>query len=329
VNATTWGVTVPLAELGLQDHAGLWPQLADQGYGAVWTAEAGGTDAIVPLASAAAEPRLDIGCAVVSVFTRSPSVLAVTASTLARLAPGRVRFGLGSSSHTIVAGWNGTPFEKPFSRTRDVLRFLRQALTGERVTGTFDTFTSSGFRLAQPPETPPEILLAALRPRMLALAGDEADGVILNWVGAKDAGRLAGEVRSRNPRARVADRIMVLPEPDFDAVRRAVAPFAAGYLTTPVYRDFYRWLGHAALVDEISALWERGERREAVAAVPDELIDLVCVWGDPERCRRELAAYVDAGVTDPVLAVLPSGTTAREALAVLAPVPTAAPTPAG
>ena len=329
MKATTWGVTVPLGELGLPDHADLWPELADDGYGAVWTAESGGTDAIVPLAMAAAEPRLEVGCAVASVFTRAPSVLAVTAATLGTLASGRVRFGLGASSTNIVAGWNGIPFEKPYSRTRDVLRFLRHALAGEKVVGTFDTFTSSGFRLANPPETPPELLLAALRPRMLALAGDEADGVILNWVGAQDAGRLVDEVRSRNPRARVVDRIMVLPEADFDAVRRAVAPLVAGYLTSPVYRDFYRWLGHAALLDPVVTAWERGERREAVAAVPDELIDLVCVWGDPQRCRRELAAYVDAGISDPVLALLPSDTAPRAALASLAPARIAAPAPAG
>ncbi|MBF6207824.1 LLM class F420-dependent oxidoreductase [Nocardia abscessus] len=320
MGVTTWGFSVPFQGLTLPEHTDFWSELADHGYGSVWTSESASTDAITPLGLAAAEPRLDLGCAVVSTFTRAPSVLAVTAATLARVAPGRVRFGLGASSPNIVSGWNGIAFDHPYSKTRDVLRFLRQALAGERVRDHFDTFSSNGFRLVDPPSQPPELLLAALRPRMLALAGDEADGVILNWVSASDVRRLVDEVRSRNPKARIVDRVMVCPTGDFNLVHKTLAPIVAAYLSTPVYRKFYEWLGHASWVDPVASAWEQGERSAAIAAVPDELIDAVCVWGTPERCRSGLSAYADAGVTDPVLALVSSTPVDRSTVAKLLPV---------
>jgi probable F420-dependent oxidoreductase len=318
--AASWGMTVPLTGMPLSEHASVWAELADGGYTSVWSAEAAGTDGVVPLALAAAEPRLRLGTAILPVFTRAPSVLATTAATLAELAPGRVMIGLGASSPNIVSGWNGISFERPLHRTRDVLRFLRRALAGERVSGEFDTFSSTGFRLTERPEQPPELLLAALRPGMLRLAGEEADGVILNWVSEGDVGRMIEIVRERNDQARVVDRVMVRLGEDFESVRAAVAPLVAGYLTTPVYREFYAWLGHGARLTPVVEAWERGDRAGAVAAVPDELVDAVCVWGSADTCRRRLAKYRKAGVTDVVLALLPSEVGVRDAVSALAPV---------
>ena len=122
-------------------------------------------------AAAQVTARLQLGTLVASAAVRNPAALARAAATLHDLSNGRFVLGLGASSPVIVGNWNGIAFEEPYRRTRDVLRAVRTALAGQRVDGTFDTFTVQRFKLEQAPTPPPPILLAALRPQMLALAG--------------------------------------------------------------------------------------------------------------------------------------------------------------
>jgi probable F420-dependent oxidoreductase len=182
-----WGATIPFQGVPLREHGPLVSALAASGYTDVWSSEVAGTDAFTPLALASVwAPSLRLGTAIVPVFTRGPALLAMSAATLAAAAPGRFVLGLGASSPTIVSDWNGLPYGAPWHRTRDVLRAVRAALAGGRVTGDFDTVRIRRFALEQAPEIPPPIMLAALRPRMLRLAGAEADGVILNWLAPDD-----------------------------------------------------------------------------------------------------------------------------------------------
>ena len=157
------------------------------GYSDIWSAEADGVDAFTPLALAAAwEPRLRLGTAIVPAYTRSPALFAQSVASLADAAPGRFAIGIGSSSNVIIERWNGLPFVEPYKKVRDVMRFLRDAMTGEKITKQYDTFKVDGFRLGVRPEVKPPILVAALREGMLRLAGREADGAIINWLSADD-----------------------------------------------------------------------------------------------------------------------------------------------
>ena len=127
------GMTVPLPG-PLHTHRDKLVELADLGYTDIWSAEADGADAFTPLALAAAwEPRLRLGTAIVPAYTRSPACLAQSVATLADAAPGRFAIGIGSSSNVIVERWNGVPFVEPYKKVRDVVRFLRDALSGEKV----------------------------------------------------------------------------------------------------------------------------------------------------------------------------------------------------
>ncbi|HEX4658271.1 MAG TPA: LLM class F420-dependent oxidoreductase [Streptosporangiaceae bacterium] len=313
-------MTVPLDGVPLAEHPALYRELADAGYTDLWSAESNGADGFTPLAlAAAAEPRLRLGTAIVSSFTRGPALLAQSAAAMAAAAPGRFVLGVGASSNVIVQRWNGIGFDKPYSRTRDVVRFLRAAFTGERVAAQYDTFRVDGFRLGLVPETPPKIMVAALRERMLRLAAREADGVILNWVSPQDVKRIAAIVAEENPAAEIVTRIMVCPSPDADAVRGVVRSLITGYLTVPVYRAYQAWLGHADVLAAMWRAWDAGDRKGAVAAVPDEVVDSVCVHGSPGECRRQIAGYASSGATTPVLALLPVGFDSREALRRLAP----------
>ena len=144
--------------------------------------------------AAAWEPRLRLGTAIVPAYTRSPALFAQSVASLADAAPGRFAIGVGSSSNVIVERWNGVPFEEPYKKVRDVVRFLNDALGGEKVKQTYDTFEVNGFRLGIRPEQKPQILVAALREGMLRLAGREADGAIINWLSAGDVSTVAGIV---------------------------------------------------------------------------------------------------------------------------------------
>jgi probable F420-dependent oxidoreductase len=321
-NATGWGITVPFDGVTLDAHPAMYRWLADLGYTDLWSVEAAGADGVTPLALAAAvEPRLALGTAILSAFTRGPALLAQTAAAMAECAPGRFALGIGASSDVIVGRWNGIRYERPYARVRDTVRFLRAALAGEKVVHDYDTFSVEGFRLARVPRRPPQLLVAALRERMLRLAGEEADGVILNWVSPADVARVVPYVREANADARIVARVMVCPSTDADAVRRLIRPLVTSYLTVPVYEKYHAWLGRGAVLGPMWAAWAAGDRRAAVEAVPDEVVDDFCVHGTPEECQARLDEYVTSGVTTPVVALIPLDGDVRGAVAALAPTP--------
>jgi probable F420-dependent oxidoreductase len=313
-------LTLPLPGVPLIEHADVVRALPALGYTDVWSAETNGYDAFTPLALAAAwEPTLRLGTAIVPVFTRGPALIAMSAAALAAAAPGRFVLGLGASSPVIVGGWNGMAFDRPYERTRDVLRAVRAALAGERVDGKFDTMAIKRFRLEQPPHPPPPIVLAALRPRMLRLAAREADGAILNWLAPYD---VAQSLDAMGPGdAEVVARIFVCPTEDAGYARQLGRVLISSYLTVPAYAAFHDWLGRGERLRAMHELWAAGDRKAAGAAVPDDVVDDLVVHGSAAACREQVQAYADAGVTTPMLALLPTpdGPPSLDLLRTLAP----------
>jgi probable F420-dependent oxidoreductase len=313
-----YGITVPFDGVPLAEHRSWYEELVELGYTDVWSSEADGTDAFTPLALAAAwTPGLRLGTAIVPAFTRGPALLAQSVAALAEAAPGRFVFGIGTSSNVIVEGWNGIPFEMPYQRTRDTVRFLRQALTGDRVDFESDTLRVRGFRLGRAPAVVPPILVAALRPGMLHLAGREGDGAILNWLAAGDVAKVAGEV---GPGKEIVARLFVCPSEDADTVRAQARRLVAAYLNVPVYAAFHEWLGRGPELQGMWDAWKAGDRRAALAAIPDDVVDDLVLHGSPAAVRAHIDRYVTAGVTTPALAVMPfAGIDVRQAIRQLAP----------
>jgi probable F420-dependent oxidoreductase len=300
-----WGLTIPLTGVPLAEHADIIRALPDLGYTDVWSAETNGTDAFTPLALAAAwEPTLRLGTAIVPVYTRGPALIAMSAAALEAAAPGRFVLGLGASSPVIVGNWNGIPFEEPYQRSRDVLRAVRTALAGGRVDAQFDSFTIKRFKLEQPPAQPPKIVLAALRPQMLRLAGRESDGAILNWLASTDVAQCTAGIG--NADAEVVARIFVCPTEDPEFARNIGRLLISTYLTVPAYAAFHDWLGRGAVLRPMHEAWAAGDRQGAAAAIPDEVVDALVVHGSPQACREHVQAYVRAGVHTPVIALLPT-----------------------
>lgn len=301
------GMTVPLPG-PLHSHREKLAELADLGYTDIWSAEADGADGFTPLALAAAwEPRLRLGTAIIPAYTRAPACFAQSVATLADAAPGRFAIGIGSSSNVIVERWNGVPFEEPYRKVRDVVRFLRDALSGEKVAKAYDTFEIQGFRLGIRPEQTPPILVAALREGMLKLAGREADGVIINWLAPEDVPRVVGVVgeAAGGEDREVVARIFCCPSENAEVVRSAAKFAIAAYLNVPVYAEFHRWLGRAEVLQPMWDAWQAGDRKAALAAIPDSLVDELIVHGSPAACRERIQAYFDNGVTTSSLAILP------------------------
>ncbi len=321
-----YGMTIPFDGVPLSEQRDWIVELEDLGYTDVWSSEANGADAFTPLALASAwAPSLRLGSAIVPAYTRGPALLAQSVATLADAAPGRVAFGIGTSSNVIVEGWNGIPFDDPYRQVRDMVRFLRGAMAGEKMSGRYGRSEVKGFRLGIRPAQQPAILIAALREGMLRLAGREGDGAIINWLSADDVTTVApivqaagAEAAEPGPREVVA-RIFVAPTTDREAVVGMGRFAIAAYLSVPVYAAFHEWMGRGEQLADMWRLWGEGDRKGALAAIPESLVDELIVSGTPEQCREHIQRYVDNGVTTPALALLPFGYDQRQAVRDLAP----------
>ena len=216
----------------------------------------------------------------------------------------------------IVERWNGLAFEKPYQRVRDTIRFLRAALSGEKVTEEYETFAVKGFRLGiTVPEQPP-ILVAALREGMLKLAGREGDGAIINWLSADDVKTVVPHVGADKE---IVARIFVFPNDDAGMARAVGKRAIASYLTVPVYAAFHEWLGRGDELKNLWRLWKEGDRKAAADSIPDHVVDELLVWGKPEQCREHIQRYIDNGVTTPAPALFCGPDQLRAVLEALKP----------
>ena len=302
-SAPRWGITLPLHGYALAEQRELVSSLADLGYTDAWSSELSGVDAFTPLVLASQwTDRLRFGTAIASVYTRGPALLAMTAATMAELAPGRFVMGIGTSTPVVVEQWNAIPFEAPYQRSRDTLRFLRSALAGEKVTEQYETFSVGGFRLERPPAAAPELALAALRPQMLRLAANEADAAITNWLAPADVPRVRA---AAGPDCELIARIFVCPTTDVDLARMIGRRLVTAYLTVPAYYAFHEWLGRGELIRPMLDRWQAGDRKGASAAIPGQVVDDLVIYGDLETCRDRIAQYCAAGLDTPVIAIVP------------------------
>jgi probable F420-dependent oxidoreductase len=298
-----WSLSVPLDGYGLAEHRELAQEAERLGYTDAWSFEVDGVDGFSPLAVVALDTRLRVGTAIANVFTRGPATLAMCAAGLAEIAPGRFCLGIGAGSQPIVEAWNGGTFRRPATRVREMVGFLRLALAGERVVFRGTELVVDGFRLSRPPAQPIPIYVAALRPGMLQVAGEVADGVILNWLSAEDAGRSVHVVREaaagkgRDPGAvEITARVFVDVDPPGPASDVVVRRQVTAYLNVPVYRAFHEWLGRAEQLTPMWDAWASGDRKGAVAAVPEEVVRDLILRGSVDEIRSRVQRYLDAGV---------------------------------
>ncbi len=308
---TRLGLAVPFSNpMSLADHLELAREAEARGYDAAWTAEVGGPDAVTTMTLLATKTgRLRIASGIIPIQTRTPVVLGMTAATLGHLAPGRIALGLGVSSRIIVGQWHGLPFERPLARLKEAVTIIRMVLAGERVNFEGEFYRLKNFRLLIPPPTQPiPIYLGALGSGMLQLAGEIADGVLLNWIppeaipasinqieiGARRAGRsLEGFEIACFIRVSVTDD----PEP----ARQWLAREIAGYCIVDTYARFFTASGFGVEVEAVNRAWHAGDRAGAVRLISSRMLDALGVVGSADLCGQRLLAFAKAGLTQPVV----------------------------
>jgi probable F420-dependent oxidoreductase len=291
-----WGLTLPLSGVPLADHEEYVKRAEAAGYTDFWSGETNGPDGFTPLTlSAAWTERARLGTGIVGVFQRGPALLAQEAAALADASRGRFVLGIGSSSDRIVEGWNGIPFEKPLSKVRESLEFLRAALDGER--------TETGFKLETAPAQRVPIVLAALRGKMLDLAVERADGAFTNFLPLAGLPKVSAQLDGAPDGFELLCRFFCIP-----GEREQVEPLArfmfSSYITVPVYANFYRWLGYGEQIAPMVEAWEAGDRKAAAAAAPWEAIEDMFIFGTPEQMVERLNAFVEGGITLPILTMI-------------------------
>jgi probable F420-dependent oxidoreductase len=306
-----WGLTLPLPGVSLADQRGFVEQAEAAGYTDLWSGETAGPDGFTPLTlSAAYTERMRLGTGIVGVFQRGPALLAQEAAALADASGGRFVLGIGSSSDRIVEGWNGIPFEKPLSRVRETLDFMDTALAGER--------TATGFKLETAPAHRVPVMLAALRGKMLQLAVDRAAGAFTNFLPLSGLPKVVAQLDHAPDDFELLCRFFCIPGEREQAEPLARFMFSS-YITVPVYTAFYRWLGFGEQIDPMVAAWEAGDRQAAAAAAPWELIEDMFVFGTPEQMKERLGAFVEGGITLPILTMIVTPDKLGETIAALAP----------
>ncbi|GAB4334062.1 MAG: LLM class F420-dependent oxidoreductase [Dehalococcoidia bacterium] len=299
-------LSFPLDEFHVSDYPAIAREAEELGYRDAWSSEVNWIDCFSPLAAVApATTTMRLGTAIANVYTRGPATLAMSAAGMAETAPGRFELGIGSGSQPIVEMWNHLRFDRPVTRVREMVQFLRQALSGERTVFHGKTFSVEGFQLARPLEHRVPIHVAALRPGMLRAAGELADGAIINWLSVEDVSRSVAVVRDaakaagRDPDdVEITARLFVLIDSPQEAeandlgIRRLIT----SYLTVPVYKAFHQWLGRYELQPMWDA-WEAGDRRGAVTAIPPHVISDLIVIGEPDERRAHVDRFLDAGIS--------------------------------
>jgi probable F420-dependent oxidoreductase len=312
------GLAVPIAEF-----PAIAREAETRGYRTAWVGEASGAEAIVLSTLIATHTTtLKIANGVIPVQTRTPIVYGQAAATLGHLAPGRFALGLGLSSEIIIGQWHGLPFAPSIQQMREAVQIIRTAASGERVNFDGKFYRLKNFRLAIPAASPaPRIYLAALGPRMCELAGEVADGVLLNWLppsampasvahveaGAERAGRSLSDID-----VAVYVRTCVTDEPT--AVRETLARDITGYAIVSVYARFFAECGFAEEVEAVNAAWKAGDRAGAVKGISERVLDGLGAVGSADFCREQMNAFARTGATPVVLPFAPPGPGARASM---------------
>ena len=278
------------------------------GYTSFWTAEVNGPEAMATLAAASqAAPGLSLGTGVLALQLRTPPLLAMGAATLQALAPERDIFvGIGISSPVVAGRWHGAGYgDRPLAQVREFVTLLRACLSGEAVDFEGDFYKVSKFRLGVRLERQPKIVIGALNAGMLRLAGEIADGVLLNYLPSTHVPWSVEQVRKGGDAAIMAYVHVGVAERDHGVAAARFDLFS--YATVESYAANFTRAGYGEAVAAIRERHAARDREGALAAVSDAMIDGIDVMGDAEHVRSTVDAYAKEGVEMPIVFPLPWG----------------------
>jgi len=332
------GLNIGYFGTAIADDFSLISEAEALGYDSVWTAEAYGSDALTPLAWIAARTdRIKLGSGVFQIPARTPAMTAMTATTMDQMSKGRFILGLGVSGPQVVEGWHGKAFGKPLLVTREYITILRKMFARDEPVefdGTYFSLPYTGddaSGLGKPLKimTAPKgrnlpIFLAAIGPKNVRLSAEIADGWLPIFFSPErsnevyqpmlDAGFAASGVEDKSTSFEIAPTVSALVTDDIEAGRLEMKPALALYIGgmgargKNFYNDLACRYGFEADARRIQDLYLAGKKMEATMAVPDELVDEVCLVGSSDQIRDRLDVWKDAGVSTLILGTSDMGT---------------------
>lgn len=317
------GLCIRSIDLNVRSFSRMAAVAEELGYGHIWVTEEIARSGFTMIAAAALHTaKITVGTAIVSIYSRTPLTIAMDAASLNEFSQSRFILGLGAGGLDFTTRGHGIPAEKPVARMREYITIIRNFLAGERFSydGLFHKVRD--MRLWIKPRDRIPIFVAALNKNMLRLAGEVADGVILNMFspkaiqyvrenigkGLEKAGRRAEDIK-------IYSFILTAASSSRDSqeyLRRAVA----FYCVAPTYRGMLESMGFADVVEEIKTLWSRGEKDKLTERIPDELVEEVSVTADRGDAVERIEEYAKAGVT-PILYPQPRKGREKQDIAVI------------
>ncbi len=299
------------------------------GFDSVWTAEAWGNDAVVPLSFIAARTtKIHVGTAIMQTPARSPAMTAMTAMSLDALSGGRFILGLGPSGPQVIEGWHGVPYGRPLTRTREYVTIVRKILAREAplehkgyhyeipYRGEGASGLGKPLRSILHGRKDMKIYTAAISPNGLACAGEVADGVFPVWMSPEKPDVIMPHVEKGFAKAGggkglesfdIAPFISVVVGDDLEKCRMPIKGMLALYIggmgarDKNFYNDYAKRLGYEEAAARIQDLFLDGKKAEAMAAVPDELVDEVSLVGPKQRIAERVETWKASPVTSMLL----------------------------
>lgn len=298
-------------QLSPAEHQDLARLAEQRGYDAVWVPEGSGRDSPSLLSGMAmVTQQVKLATGIMPIFTRTPMTIAMTAAGLGSISQGRFMLGLGVGHRPSVESSQGVPFRRPMSRLRDTITIVRGLLNGESVTYQGKEFSVSNASLgAGKPDHKLPIYIAALGPQMLEMAGELADGVLLNWTAAgylEQAIKLVGQGASKAGRdpsdIDIAGYVRVAVTDDVAAARANLKLQIVRYASNPFYGNFFRETGFRDEMLAIDQAVQRGDATAAADAVSLAMQDQVAAVGTPAECAAAIEQRRGLGLQLPVVA---------------------------
>lgn len=279
---------------------------------AVWVPETWGMENFAMLSAVSQNTSSNVGSSIINVFSRSPALIAMGAATVDTISNKRLLLGLGTSSVPIVEGLHGQKFERPVQRMRECIEVIRLALSGKKIDYSGQIFTLRGFSLLiRPPRQDIPIYVAAINKRMVDLAWEVADGTIFYLRPISEMKKTIATMQKRRE-IDVACQFITSISDDEEAAQERARKTLAFYVSVgEIYRKFLAENGFREETESIHSEYLKTGLKTNHTMVTERMLDSLTICGTPEKCKRQLSAIYDAGITHPIIQFNPTGDVAE------------------
>jgi 5,10-methylenetetrahydromethanopterin reductase len=293
----------------------LCAKMADQqeNVDSLWVPESWGRESFATLGAISQVTRkVSLGTSIINIYSRTPAIVAMAATTLDMLSDNRTIIGLGASTAAIVENWHGLKFNRPASRMKEYIECLRLMTRGEKVKYNGEFFQINNFKiLHQPQRANIPIFMAAVNKKMVSMASKLADGILLYLRPLEELKRTATELKqaTKGKSFEIAcSFICAISNKEPEKARARAATTLAFYIAVgEYYSKFLADNGFKIEVEEITAEYRKGGADNAAKYVSDRMLSSLVICGSSEECRESLSKFLSTGITLPIIQFNPIG----------------------